>query len=879
VLGHSPYRDTAGKRPEVILFPESRTMSPLQTIAHYRITAKLGEGGMGEVWRATDTKLGREVAIKILPAAFADDLDRMARFEREAHVLASLNHPNIATIYGIEQGAIVMELVDGENLNGPVPLDQALDYAGQIAVALEAAHEKGIVHRDLKPANIRVTPNGVVKVLDFGLAKATDAPAPTPGPTQSPTLSLAMTQAGVILGTAAYMSPEQARGKPIDRRADIWAFGAVFYEMLSGRPPFGGETVTDVLAAVVSREPDWSALPSNTPPHIRRLIERCLRKDARTRLRDIGEARVAIDEPPPPQRGAPRGSSRTAWMITAAAVVVAAAGVAWGILQRPKLPVAAPVHWTLPAGPSYHPALSRDGTRLIFSEPPPKARLMMRMLRESDAKPLPGGDGGLSAAFSPDGQWVVTEGSDDWKVKKVPTAGGDAITLAEPYFRLGISWGDDNTIVYVAKQGLMRVSSAGGEARSLTKVDAAKGEVAHRMPHFLPGANALLFTVTHGDTNELAALDLKTGKRHLLVKDGLYGTYVPTGHLLFVRQSTLYAAPFDSKRLALRGPEVPVITGLSSPGQDGYSVSDNGLLVYMAGGDSQGTALAWMDRAGQIEPLSDLQLWGNGRLSPDGRRVAVDILDTAVRSGNSAIWVFDVQRRTKVRLTDTDVYPTPIWTPDGRRITFDTYVNGKSTIWWIPADGSAKPEAILTFDEQSHAAAWSPDGKWLLFSRFVGNHRTLWMAPFQGGKAGKPERLHNVNASEAYADVSPDGHWLIYTSDASGGTAVYLEPFPPSGGRELVSPGAGSLPRWSRDQKQLYYQNSGTWMAVDIALGPQVHIGKPRPLAQVSLGTTFDPAPDGKHFLVEQLPSVGPQRVIEGITDWFSELRQKVPIR
>jgi sugar lactone lactonase YvrE/predicted Ser/Thr protein kinase len=858
-------------------------MSPQHTIAHYRITAKLGEGGMGEVWRATDTKLGREVAIKILPAAFANDLDRMARFEREAHLLASLNHPNIATIYGIEQDAIVMELVDGEELKGPVPLDTALNYARQIAGALEAAHEKGIVHRDLKPANIKVTPDGVVKVLDFGLAKATDASA-SASATQSPTLSLAMTRAGVILGTAGYMAPEQARGKPIDRRADIWAFGAVLYEILAGRRSFDGETVTDVIAAVVNREPDWSALPASTPPHIRRLIERCLRKDVRTRLQAIGEARIAMDEPPAPIPGGAHPSERTPWIIAAAAVVVAVAGVIWGIVRRPQLQAATPLEWSMRPGIFRNPAVSRDGTRLLFIEDLPRPRLMTRVLRDSDAKPVPGGDDVTFAEFSPDMQWLVLETSDR-KVKKIPAAGGDAITLAEPFQRLGVSWGDDNTIVYVGEHGLMRVSSRGGNAWVLTKVDDAKGETAHRAPHFLPGANALLFTVMHGSANQIAALNLKTGQWHVLVEDGFNGMYVPTGHLLFVRQSTLYAVPFDLKRLTVTGPEAPVITGLSSLARDQgeHSVSDNGLLVYMAdGGVTGATKLGWMDRAGHVEPVSDELFWGNGRLSPDGRFVAIDISEAA-RSANrqSTVWVFDLQRRTKVRLADTDLSPGPIWTPDGRRITFATSAKGKSTIWWMPADGSAKPESILTFDGTASPNSWSPDGNGLFFTGVVGNQPSIWMAPFSGGTAGKPQRLHDVKANEAQANISPDGNWLAYASDASGQFGVYMvyiEPFPPRGGRELVSAGPGGQPRWSRDGKQLYYDSPDGWMAVDIALGLQPRLGSPRLLTQTRLGSTFDPAPDGKHFLAE-LTFGPPQRVISGITDWFSELRQKSPVR
>jgi len=837
----------------VILFQKSHAMNPQQTIAHYRITAKLGEGGMGEVWRATDTKLGREVAIKILPPVFAADPDRMARFEREAQVLASLSHPNIATIYGIEQGAIVMELVAGEDLKGPLPLDTAVSYARQIALALEAAHEKGIVHRDLKPANVKVTPDGVVKVLDFGLAKASEASAPAESVTQSPTVSLTMTQAGVILGTAGYMSPEQARGKPVDRRADIWAFGAVFYEMLTGRRPFDGETVTDVIAAILNKEPDWSALLPQTPPHIRALIERCLRKDVRTRLQAIGDARIAMDEPPASNPTVEHRSHHTPWMIAAAALVGAAAGVGWGILHRPQLPAAAPVQWSTQPGNFNFPVLSRDGTHLAFIE---GNRLRVRALRESDTTLVAGADRVGAMDFSPDSRWLVTETG--WKVMKIPVGGGDPVPLAEPYGRLGVTWGSGDTIVYVGEHGLMRVSSRGGDARPLTQQDEAKGE-RHRMPRFIPGANAVLFTVSHGSANQIAALNLKTGDWHVVVEDGFDATYVRTGHLLFVRQSALYAAPFDLNRLAVTGPEAPVVTGLSrtSRAQSVYSVAENGLLVYLPEESSSArTRLAWMDRTGHVDPVSDEQLWGTGRLSPDGHSVAIDIGDIVGSNPSrlSAVWVYDLQRRTKVWLADGYSYPGPIWTPDGRRITFTIRGAHRSTIWWAPADGSARPESILTVEGTCTADSWSPDGKTLFFNSNAGLRYTIWMAPFAGGTAGTPQRLHDVNVEEFDANISPDGKWLAYASDSGGQYGVYLEPFPPHGGRQLVSTGSATLPRWSRDQKQLYYLGEDGWMAADVALGPQPRLGTPRPLTQNRLGTTFDPSPDGKRFLVELAP-------------------------
>jgi Tol biopolymer transport system component len=614
------------------------------------------------------------------------------------------------------------------------------------------------------------------------------------------------------------------------------------------------------------------------------LIERCLRKDVRTRLQAIAEARIAIDEPPAPIPSAGRRSQRAPWIIAAAAVLAAAAGVGWDIRHRPQMPVAAPVQWSTEPGPFTSPVLSRDGTRLLFISNVRRstlnaARLMMRVLRESDAKPVPGADNVSHAEFSPDSRWLVVE--NDHQVKKIPVGGGEAVTLAEPFARLGVSWGADDTIVYVGEHGLMRVASKGGDARALTTVNEAKGETAHRLPRFLPGANALLFTLSRGRANQIAALDLKTREWHVVVEDGFNATYAPTGHLLFLRQSTLYAAPFDLNRLAITGPEAPVLTGLST-NQPMYSVSDNGMLVYLPEDtSSNGTTLAWMDRGGRFEPVSGDQLWGRGRLSPDGRSVVIDIADIIGGSSPSrqnAVWVVDLERRTKVRLADGGVNPTPIWTPDGRRITFNSSANGRGTIWWMPADGSAKPKAILTFGGYGNATSWAPDGKALFFDSTVDGRSTIWMVPFSGDTAGTPQRLHDVNANELHPSISPDGKWLAYASDASGQPEVYLEPFPPHGGRQLVSTGFGTFPRWSRDEKQLYYYHQDGWKAVDVALGPQPRLGTARLLTQTRLGITFDPARDGKHFLVELTPEM-PKRGIVGISDWFSELRQKSPVR
>ena len=872
----------------------------------YEITAPIGAGGMGEVYRARDSRLHRDVAIKTLPGALGEDANRMARFQREAQVLAALSHPNIAAIYGLEEQnglrALVMELVEGPTLAeriaaGPIPIEEALAIARQIAEALEAAHEKGIVHRDLKPANVKLTADNKVKVLDFGLAKALDADTASADPANSPTLTLESTRAGVIMGTAGYMSPEQARGKPVDKRADIWAFGVLLFEMLTGAAPFEGETVSDTLAAVLRADIEWQKLPAATPPRVRRLLGRCLERDPKRRLRDIGDAWIEIDAPEEATQPAPAAArirARAPWLPWAAAVVIGGAGLAWGLLRpRPAEP-RTPVHWTYAENAYFaFPSLSRDGTRLVTAEAVGNLPVLtLRMLDQADSKLIPGTEGMYFADLSPDGQWVATfSGTNDVKLKKIPVTGGTAITLAGVHTAYGASWGDDDTIVFSGGDGLMRVPSAGGAVQTLTRPDAGKGEIAHRTPHFLPGRNAVLFTIATASATSVAVLDPKKGSYKVVVQSGQDARYAPTGHLVYARGGTLFAAPFDKGRMAVTGPETPVIEGVCLNGPSGavaeYAFSESGLLVYFEGttGIGSATTMGWLDRQGHTQAVSDAQLWGTGRLSPDGRRVVNEIYTTAVGADTPGdIWVFELERHTRTRLTFGGQNSYPIWTPDGRRITFRAVDNGKSGIYSVAADGSGKPELLLSTDSPAILSSWSPDGKWLLYSRSEGGRpQRIWMAPVSGGVAGKPVPLHDTTAQEYDAQVSPDGRWVGYISNETGQNEAYLLPFPGPGGKERVSTQGADSVRWARSGRELFYvvrTGPGAVNSVSLQTAPQLHIGMPQTISKVSFGTTWDPAPDGKGFLVELIGgSEQGGRKMQGISDWFEELRKRLPLK
>lgn len=854
-------------------------LSPGERLGPYEIVAPIGKGGMGEVYQARDTRLDRPVAIKVSVARFSE------RFASEARAIAALNHPNVCTLYDVGPDYLVMELVEGPTLadrlkEGPLPPAEALRIARQIADALEAAHEKGIVHRDLKPANVKVKSDGLVKVLDFGLAKAMEPRDSGADLTASPTLTLEATRAGVILGTAGYMSPEQARGKAIDRRADIWAFGVVFYEMLTGQATFEGETVSDTLAAVLRADIDWSRLPLDTPPKIRRLLKRCLERDPKRRLRDIGDAWIELDAPEEPAAGGPVANrSRAArWMPWVAALAIAAAGVGWGLFHTPPVQPRPVFRWTY-TEPNYFGllALSHDGTRLVYTQlNGTTARLMLRMADEPQPRPIAGSEEAIFPFLSPDGQWCGFF-TQDGRLKKIPVTGGSPIVLVDSGAQPTGDWGDDDTIVYSTRQGLARISASGGTPQTVTTVDAKKGETSHRFPRFLPGARELLFTVTTGAANQLLIRDLKSGKTHVVVGNGINGRYVSTGHLVYLRASTLFAVPFSLSRLTATGPEAVVVQGVSTaftPGGD-YTFADSGLLVYMGGTDSAGaTVLAWADRKGAIEPLSEPKNWGTGRLSPEGLRV----VNSISAGGISDIWIFDTVRRTLDRLTFDGTGQNPIWSPDGRRIAFGGSLSGKNGIYAVPADGSGKPELLLATDGPAAPTSWSPDGRRLVYTLIGLDHKShLWSADLPGGM---PSELHDTPFTEADGQVSPDGKWLAYVSNESGTNEIYLQPFPAPGGRVRVSTQGGDRPRWSHSGKQLYYWgglNAGL-AAVEIQTTAGLRVGLPQTLFPFLAGTTFGVAPDEKRFLVEAIPGLQGSRRMELVMNWFDDLRRKAPV-
>ena len=617
----------------------------------YEILTPLGAGGMGEVFRAKDTKLDREVAIKVLPRVLADDPERIARLDREAKVLASLNHPNIAQIYGIEQRALVMELVKGETLQGPLPLDEALRLAMQIADALEAAHEKGIVHRDLKPANIMITPAGVVKVLDFGLAKAAEAPDGG-DPQNSPTLTMSPTRAGMILGTAAYMSPEQARGKAVDRRADIWAFGVVLYEMLTGRQAFTGETVSDILAAVLTKELDLEQVPVK----VRKLLRRCLEKDPKQRLRDIGEARFLLEDAPPDRVGHGRPLP---WI---AAGVFAVAALALGLVAYRhvneetrvlKMSVLRPDKATFKA--TSLPAVSPDGRRLAFvATTDGKDQLWVRDLDSLAARALTGTDGADDPFWSPDSRLIAFFA--DGKLKKIEVAGGPALTLCDAALGRGGTWSKNGVIVFgVNNGGTYRVPAAGGSATPLTTPDRASGETSHRLPWFLPDERHFLYTANNQEREKVAvyAGDLDSKNRKLVVSADSNAMYTPPGYLLFVRERTLMAQPFDAGKLQITGDAVPVaeqVDSSSLAAQNQFSASQNGVLAYTSGASGGGLLLTWFDRSGKVTgTLGAPGFVDWGAISPDGNTVAADHADPQIRIID--IWLHDLARGTASRFT------------------------------------------------------------------------------------------------------------------------------------------------------------------------------------------------------------------------------------
>jgi Tol biopolymer transport system component len=729
-------------------------------LGSYEVVSQIGAGGMGEVYRAQDTKLARDVAIKVLPEAFAHDAERLSRFQREAKMLAALNHPNIATIYGLEQSGgtsyLVMELVPGETLQervkreGPVAVEEALAIAKQIAEALEAAHEKQIIRRDLKPANVKLTPEGKVKVLDFGLAKAFAGDASSEDIGNSPTLSQAATMQGVILGTAAYMSPEQARGRAVDKRTDIWAFGCVLYELLTGKPAFQGEDVTEILASVVKSEPDWTALPANISPSIRVLLQRCLRKDRRQRTPDAATIRIEIEDAidAPKDSGAtqtaPASMSKLLLAVVAAVTIIAVVmAFGWWRATQPgerslvRLDVDLGPEVSLGSPRGTNTILSPDGRRMVYVS---QGRLFTRRLDQPSAAELAGTQGAFAPFFSPDGQWIAFFAQS--KLKKISVEGGAAIVLCDTGTASGGSWGEDGNIIAAlgALTGLSRIPSAGGPPMSVT--DLQSGEVTHRWPQILPGGKAVLFTtsttITGFEGANIEVMSLANHRRKTLVRGGTYGRYLPSGHLVYVNRGTLFAVPFEVDRLEMRGTPVPVLDQVSynsTFGSAEFDFSQTGTMIYHSGGAGSGLlTVQWLDTAGKTEPLlTKPDAYQHPSLSPDGSRLALNTSD---------IWVYEWQRDTMTRLTfGPSVSRYPIWSPDGRYIVYEAVGVG---MFWTRSDGSGKPQSLTQSKNQQTPWSLTSDGKRLAFLQLSPqNQYDIWTISLEsdgtGLRAGKPE--------------------------------------------------------------------------------------------------------------------------------------------
>jgi serine/threonine protein kinase len=803
-------------------------------IGPYEITSPLGEGGMGIVYRAHDTKLGRDVAIKALPDAFANDIDRLQRFQREAQVLASLNHPNIAQIYGLEESdksrCIVMELVEGETLQerlkrGPITLRDALTIASQIARALEAAHGRGIIHRDLKPANVKIMPNDTAKVLDFGLAKTYGANQATTNLSNSPTVaSRASTDAGLILGTAAYMSPEQARGENVDHRSDVFAFGCVLYEMLTGSQAFDGKTVSDVLASVLAREPDVSRLPPNLPPKIRKLLARCLFKDTSQRWQAIGDVRYELEDaatatPEPTGHTLQQSKiTRVAWSIAAIALI---GFVAISVFHFRQMPVAESPEMRLEINTPSTPApsefaLSPDGRSIAFiaSGGGPQ-RLWLRALDKSGAQPLAGTEGADYPFWSADSRSIgfVAAG----KLKRIDTIGGSPQVLANTSTQFGGAWNADGTILISSIRGaLLRINASGGSTVPVTHLSSQ--DVQHRYPNFLPdGRHFLFYVVGTPESTGIYLGSLDGGEPKRLTAADSTGLYLPPEMVLFGRGTALMAQHLDLKRGELTGEPIRLgdFAGASFLGSSGLSVSANGQIAYRSGGDTR--ALKWYDRNGKPAGLageSDTASPVYPELSPDGRQVAI----SRTIQSNQDVWLIDLVRGGITRFTfDAAIDSAPVWSPDSMRIAFSSNRKGPYGLYVKASRGLGGEEPVLASSKTRFPLDWSKDGRFLLYAEVdVKNGRDLFAVPVNGND-GKPIPIATTTFDEQNGQFSPDGRWVAYQTNESGDFQIVVQPFPEPSGKWQVSTGGGIDPRWSANGKELYFlAPDGKLMAASI---------------------------------------------------------------
>jgi len=867
---------------------------------------------VGVVYLAHDTKLNRSVAIKSLPAEVMANPKARSRFSREARVLASLNHPNIATIYeefeevkGV--GYLILEYVPGQTLaeriaKSQLKLEETLSIALQIAEAVAAAHEHDVIHRDLKPGNIKITPEGKVKVLDFGLAKAVGGQALDQQST--------ITEPGRVIGTPAYMSPEQARGKPTDKRSDIWSFGCVLYEMLTGRVPFKGETVSDTLANILQTDPDWQALPQSTPANILVLLRRCLEKDPHRRLRDIGDASIEIDE----TLSLPAGgqvvstqvlgkslSAQWRWGIICGLVGLIVGLIAAGLfLSRPTAPSLselgpAPTRRTIirlpenqvlgffrstPLGirrPAF--ALSPDGSRLVYvADLADRTQLFLRLMNQFEVRPIPGTEDAFSPFFSPDGQSVGFFAKD--KLKIVSLLGGEPVTICDASNPQAGSWGPDGMIYFADGLGtdLCRVSAAGGPIEHLKgRTEPSKASAfGYWSPQVLPGGKTLLISPPVGTM----LLSLGTMEKRILVKGSRYARYVPTGHLVYVRAGAIEAVPFSLATLQVTGPPVPVLEQVLSDSVSGtaqFAFSNDGLLVYVPGGDTAKSTPVWVDRQGNVKPLAmPAQIYGAFRLSPDGKRLAI-----VVEELRSNVYIYDIARGTGTRLTLEGNNYYPLWTPDGERVVFCCRREGEEewNLLLAPADSSNKAELLYSGPFKIGPYSWSPDGKLLALYSASGD-LDIWVLSLEGPR--ELDLILGTEFKDVFPAFSPDGRWIAYMSDRDGRSQVYVRPYPAMDRVWQISYDLGEEPIWSPNGDELFYRSVNKWMVVSISTEPEFKAGTPQvvfegPYVNVS-GLSYDVAPDGQRFLVLQ-PEYDDSEVRELhiVLNWFEELKRLVP--
>ena len=912
-------------------------------LSHYEITSHLGTGGMGEVYQATDSKLGRDVAIKLLPEAFSHDADRATRFEREARVLASLNHPNIAAIYGLEESGmtrfLVLELVEGDTLadrlqRGPIPVKESLEMALQIARALEAAHEKGVIHRDIKPANIKVTADGKVKVLDFGLAKAFTASESAVHLSNSPTMtmeSMAATQQGIILGTAGYMSPEQASGQAADKRADIWSFGVVLFEMLTGRRLFTGKTMSHVLADVLKADPDWNSLPPNLHPRIRLLLERCLEKEAQDRYHDIADVRVDLERVLADPQGAfispatqaARAGSRFAW-VAAAVIAVIAGALGWFLHRSPqaqpaavvRFPLILPESLALSLTAAKAVAVSPDGTRIAYTA---NSQVYLRNLNEPEARPVPGtnegGGGPATPVFSPDAQWIayvhVVTTAGPYILKRVPITGGTPLKVFEAppgslaNFERGLSWPTADTLVFAGSEGIVSLPANGGAPKVLAKRTA---DETLDSPQLLPDGKQILFARAPGapaaggiaqwDPAEIVIQSIGGADRTVVWKGGSHPRYVPTGHLLYAQGNTVFAISIDVAARKVTGGPVPILEGIrrSTNGVTDaaqYALADNGTLVTIPGiaTATERSVMALLDRNGVAMPLSVRPApYRSPRLSPDGKQVAVGILSDDGMT--SSIWIYDLSGKSEMRrLTDTNS-SRPIWTSDSKRVTFASNRDGSWGIYEQPADGSAIAERLVTArgKEEWYPDAWSSDGQTLAFTTAIDTGNWDLYTFTRGG--GEPKLVAGGGGNQFGAIFSPDGKWLAYTDNVNP-FGIRVQPFPLTGVVRQVTQDGEAWPVWSTANEMFFRLRRDAAAAaqirgIDVSTTDQFTFRNPRnlrvPDALMYQGyRDYDITRSGDKFVIlipEQkgAKAKAAETRIEVVLNWIQELRQRVPV-